>query len=187
MRAKGWGGFVGFAALTAIVFLATSAHLRTSPNDWSPLPGPGEGVELAMVLLVSPSCAASRSAEMVEAWRTLVQRDDLAQRIRGGEGSDAVGSVTLMGFALGSSPEEGWAFLQTFGRFHEVGTGRGSLNFGALRYAAEDFRGPLAVPQIVIIEREFQREESGGIRRTRESVVRRYRGLGAISALAASP
>jgi hypothetical protein len=77
--------------------------------------------------------------------------------------------------------------LQAFGRFHDLGTGRGSLNFGALRYAAEDFRGPLAVPQIVVIEPEFQRDESGGIRRTRESVVRRYRGLGAISALAASP
>jgi hypothetical protein len=184
---RGWGGVVGVGALTTAAFLATSAHLGTAPNDWTPLPGPRGGVELAMVLLVSPSCAASRSPQMADAWRTLVQRDDLARRLRGGGEGDAAGPVTLMGFALGSSPEEGWAFLETFGRFHEVGTGRGSLNSGALRYAVEDFRGPLAVPQIVVIEREFRRDESGGIRRVQERVVRRFRGLGAIEALAAIP
>lgn len=54
------------------------------------------------------------------------------------------------------------------------------LNNGVLRYMVSDLRGPIGVPQVAVVHREFVEREDGSVHRSSEIVLQRYFGLAGI-------
>ncbi len=61
--------------------------------------------------------------------------------------------IATIGIAKDSVAEQGIRHLRRFGRFDEIMAGRGWRNAGVLRYIYDDFPGPAATPQVLVLRR----------------------------------
>jgi len=134
------------------------------------------GDELVLVLVVSTRCRWSNHPELVSSWEAISHkmRESVADHLR----------FTTIGIAEAATPRHGAAFLERFGEFDEISTGH-ALNAGAIRYVVNDLRGPVAYPQIILLERQFATREDGFTYRAYEKVGQRIVGLEAIKRAAA--
>ncbi|HUF51096.1 MAG TPA: hypothetical protein VMN60_09700 [Longimicrobiales bacterium] len=149
---------IGFGGMTLL-------RMNSSP---AALPNPRGETETALILLVSPTCAASNDPKLPVAWKAFVA----AAR------SDSPDfAISLIGVAMSSSPARGLDFLDRFGLFNEVTTGRGYFNTGGLRYMLNDFPGPAILPQVVVVRRQYAAHADGTRYLDSEVVVRRIWGL----------
>lgn len=156
MRLRAFGLFIGGMAIFGTGYMLVSlarGQLRvTEPGlDYSPF----EGKEIGLVLLVSPSCSGSNDPRLPDAWSDAVERvQNEAER------TGARVSLTALSFA--AQPERGITFLERFGSFHEVVSGRGWEGMGARVYVYGDLGGPPAVPQIAVVQRNIDYAPDGG-------------------------
>lgn len=135
----------------------------------------GEGPQLALVVVMSPSCAWCRDESLSAAVR--VVRHELAE-----VATEQGWSFVVIGVAQTHDPDEGVKFLRRFGRFHEISSGRGWMNSLLIRYVHQDFRGSAATPQLIVLRRELKVNPGRGVEV--ERVVRRVVGAAAIAAWA---
>jgi len=156
---------VGFAATYILRPNAVAAEPRMRYDD-----------EIAVVLLVSPTCAASRNPDLPAAWNAI--GDSIAKTL------SAKTSVAFIGVALSAEPKDGLEFLDRFGTFDEQIVGRGAYNTGAMAYMQELHRGPAVLPQIVVLRRHYTLREDGTRFMASEVVVRRLWGFDDITSAA---
>jgi len=171
------GLVVAFALGIGVVILA--GGIWSSPQPDISAPEQISAVEeVVLLLFASPTCAASNHPHLPAAWNALV--DQVRAQV-----GDSV-AVRTIGIAIAADARLGFTFLERFGPFHEVSSGGGLRNHGALRYlGASDMRGPQAVPQIVVVRRRFETGHDGGSRVSSEDLVRRHWGLDDIFSAAA--
>jgi hypothetical protein len=159
--------------LFAIGFGAATMMRGDRPNastNLTPLAGRAE--EIAVVLIVSPSCAASNHPDLIPAWSRLVNQ------IREATASD----VALIGVSLSARARGASDFLSRFGEFHEMNAGGSWFSTASLRYITDELRGPAVLPQVVVIRRQYARRDDGRRYIVNEHVERRVWGLEAIVA-----
>lgn len=124
--------------------------LLSSENRPAPL---DESIQkdVRLVFFGSPACAAStadRTAEVVgELKRTL-----------NSELNDDEYTVSALGVSIESDVDKGYTFLPSFKVFDELITGNGWLNSGAVEYFWRQELTEPAVPQVLVLYREVQRE-----------------------------
>ena len=135
---------------------------------------PIDGREVALVLLVSPTCAGCNDPRLPWAWAEAVEYTRIHAETRDVR-------MSLTGIGVSGSPEAGIAFLNRFGHFHELIIGRGWSNTGTMRFVFEKLRGPAVVPQIIVLERRVEDVSRGRIVFYDEQIVQRRVGLDAIT------
>lgn len=148
---------------------------RDGSSVTAPLPRGGvlqSGAEVLVVLVVSSQCGPSRSPHLREAFYRIKESAFERSQVEGKQ-------FGTIGISLDIEPHDGLRFLGAFGSFDEVGAGRGWLNTGATAFMIRGLTGQLATPQVVIVEREIEAEETH-LRIGQERLVARYVGLDAI-------
>jgi hypothetical protein len=123
------------------------------------------GPELALVFIGSSNCGACRSPDLpgiVERLKLL-----LLQRAR-----DRGRSFAAIGIAVDVDSNAGFEFLQRFGRFDEIISGRAWLSLGCRRYLQE-IPGTAATPQVVVVSRNVVRDRTGDAIREEHAVLRK--------------
>lgn len=169
MKKNGW-----FFAACLLAFFVGFQMVRwgreTRAATGSPLNlEPVEGMEVEVVLVVSPSCSGCNNPGLPAAWSTITSSfQETASR----QGTRA----TLTGVSIGADPQEGIDFLSGFGPFHELLTGRGWLGQGARFFVKETHKGPAVVPQVVVIERLNSVGSDGILEMAEERVSQRRHG-----------
>lgn len=159
----------------ALIFLVGFWGAARFQGDVSPPPAfsdTGEMRELVLVLVVDTGCPGSASPELPGLWNALVDRAHVQL-------PSSMDRVTTLAAVSAPNPGTGFEFLERFGHFEEVVSGR-RRSSAALRYVYQDLRGPAAVPQVVVVHREFRRSSNGQMERGEERVIRRYVGPSAI-------
>lgn len=107
-----------------------------------------DGTELVAVFVVSSGCVFSRDPTLPAALAG-TRRELQARAEKSGK------RFVSIGVALDADPTEGTRFLERFGTFDELIVGGGWLNVGFLSFIARDLPGPLATPQLVVVERDI--------------------------------
>ena len=133
-------------------FLVTAALMRWShPRQPGTLDTGALKSTTAVVLVVSPRCGACNDPSLPDAWQALL------------EGLSRRGQEPYrVGIAASSVAQEGVTFLSRFGHFHEVMAGGGWKGVGSRHFISGGLRGPAAVPQVVLLERNFPDRAGGG-------------------------
>lgn len=135
---------------------------------------PAIGEETVLILIVSTRCSWCADPELPSYWGEIVERF-VAKR----SGAD----LSVVGIAEAANPKEGFEFLSAFGSFNEISAGPARTG-GLLHYMINDLRGPVAYPQVLVVEREFAMRKDGSIYRKNEVMRQRLVGLAAIGAAA---
>lgn len=104
------------------------------------------GVQHVAVFLVSSTCGASRYPDLPKALAVIRARED-TQATREGK------TFISVGVALDDDPSIGLAFLKTFGNFDQLSVGGNWLNAMAIDLLIRDTKGPLSLPQLIVLER----------------------------------
>jgi hypothetical protein len=133
--------------------------------------------ELVLMLVVSPTCAASRHPDLPRLWTDIVAGTE--NRL------DSLTTLRLVGVVLSGDPGTGMSFIERFGHFDEVITGGGVGNVAALRYLFADYPGPPVLPQVIWLSRVFSATEAHIPTLGSENVVARVWGVDPITAVAA--
>lgn len=112
------------------------------------------GTEVIAFFIASSTCGASANPRLPSALGTI--RETLAVRARA-EGKRFV----YAGVALDETPDLGLAFLKKFAPFDEILTGGSWFGTGAVDFLIRGAPGPLAMPQLLIVERDVVAKTSG--------------------------
>jgi len=137
----------------------------------------GSHEEVVVVLVVSALCGASNDPRLPQAWRAIVAAETEVA-------SGSAYGFRVIGSAIGNPAGAGVSFLEGFGPFDEVTSGRGWEAIGGMMFLFGDLVGPSAVPQVVKIRRTVVRREVGGPHIEDVRVVGRWVGVDPILALA---
>lgn len=125
-------------------------------------------------MVVAPDCGPCSDPRLPPAWSRIVEKVRTDPIRRGAQ-------ITLTGISVSSTVESGLNFLERFGSFHEVISGRGWDNLGVMKFASGDMAGPHSVPQVVIYEREIlENPHSSSVIFRDERVLQRHIGSDAI-------
>ena len=111
------------------------------------------GTELIAFFIASSTCGASQHPTLPLALRQI--RDSLTVTAKS-EGKRFI----FAGVALDETPAKGLEFLKPFGPFDEVIAGGSWLGTGAVDFLIRSMPGPLAMPQLLILERDVVAEKS---------------------------
>ncbi len=107
------------------------------------------GEELLVVFIGASFCQAAQvpgfTAAFNQVKRSLRAQADARQQ-----------QTALIGVAVDWDPAAGLRWLNNFGSFDEVVSGRNWLNMGAVGFIWRDSPGPSALPQIVVLKRIIQ-------------------------------
>jgi hypothetical protein len=133
------------AATEASAKSGTGSTTELSPKDSGRV---RSGKELLAVFIASSTCGASQLVGLPQAIHHI--RRSLPV-LAGRDGRRAV----LVGVALDHTAKEGLKFLSRFGEFDEIMVGGSWLNSGAVQFLIRDQPGPLAMPQLVLVERDI--------------------------------
>jgi len=125
---------------------------------------------VALILVVSPSCAACNHPDLPQTWQQIKSHFAAETEVQGV-------ALSTSGVAITPRAAAGWKFLTRFGEFHEVAAGKLWQNEFARKYFGEGFPGPLAVPQVVLVTRESVADHAGYNKYVEETVVERHKGL----------
>ena len=134
------------------------------------------GTELVAIWMLNSQCGASAYPALPAASRQVQTK--LREYVRRTQQRLVVVGVDLDGSGDGNS-----RLLSTFGEFDETLVGGGWLSSAALSFLVRDNPGPLAVPQLVLIEREIL-AKSSGLRVSTDRVIARKVGYDEIMAFA---
>jgi hypothetical protein len=152
------------AFLGATVSSATLGRLLKSqdpPTINAPLLGAGrindslEQVEIRVVYIGRSSCGWCTSPELklaLKALRPLLRARNDSLGVRG----------SFQGVAVDLDPALGIEHLNHLAPFDEIGSGRGWSSAVAQPYVTGKFAGPLATPQVLVIERLLRFPDSAG-------------------------
>lgn len=132
------------------------------------------GEELLFVVIGSSGCRWSNKPELVN----LIRRARAA--VRSEAKSRDAGFATL-GVAQDNVPRLGIEHLERFGPFDEISVGRGWRNSGLLKYVYEEFPGPAATPQVLVVARDLI-GEGGQWEIANERILVRLTGVAEIAA-----
>jgi len=105
--------------------------------------------ELTLVFLTSGACGAcadERLPTLVEGAKEIIAR----------KAKTAGFLFATIGVGIDATPRTGVGDLTRFGDFDEVLTGRGTTGIGGLTFMWNEYAGPPAVPQVIVIRRRFQ-------------------------------
>lgn len=136
------------------------------------------GTELISVLIVTSSCSASRYPGLVDATRAIDAQLAIYARETGRR-------LVRVGVNLDANADEGLRFLGQFGGFDEVISGGNWLSTGSIHYLLRELPASLAVPQLVLLERDVTAEGSN-VRVSEDRLITRKTGYDEILAFAAS-
>jgi hypothetical protein len=112
-----------------------------------------DGTEVIAFFIASSTCGASQNRNLPSA--LLKIRNDLAERAHS-EGKRFV----YAGIALDESAVTGLSFLKPFGPFDEVMAGGSWLGTGAVDFLIRGMPGPLALPQLLVVERDVKASQT---------------------------
>ncbi len=116
--------------------------------DYMPEARRDSGTELLFVVIGSSGCRWSNTPEFIELVRNA--RDAVRNEAK----SRGIGFATL-GLSQDHDAAAGIEYLETFGAFDEIAVGRGWRNTGLNKYMYNEFPGPAATPQILVITRDI--------------------------------
>jgi hypothetical protein len=133
-----------------VIGLAAAAAFRMNerPSDISGLRASPPDSTMAVVLVVSPTCAACNDPSLPDAWATIASRISQPGAYR-------------IGVATSGLADDGLRFLGRFGEFHEALAGGGWGGTGALHYIFRELSGPATVPQVIVMERRVVKRPEG--------------------------
>lgn len=161
-------------AACAVVFLGTYlAVSRLNPRERGLRFHGFEGDEVGLVLIASPTCSACNDPSLLSAWESIkerVQTDAETENV----------VATFTGLSVSVDAQEGLRFLETFGPFHELHSGRGWENLGVSKFLSGNFAGRLAVPQVLLFSRSVSMGDNGRTKFEEETVIQRRVGLKSI-------
>lgn len=138
-----------------------------------------DATELVAVFIASSTCGASAHPTLPEA----------LGKIRASLGARATAAgkrFIFIGVALDEQPSVGLAFLEPFGPFDEVMAGGSWVGTGAVDFLIRGNPGPLALPQLLILERDIKAEASA-ISISEDRVLARKLGFDEITQAAEDP
>jgi hypothetical protein len=165
---------VGSFVLTTRV-LATLPRQETHQGQTRAPVGP----ELLAIFVASSGCGASKYPGLHEALTALRERLRL-------DAKRADRRFVSVGVAIDQDPASGVNFLRGFGPFDEILSGGGWLNTGSIVFLIRDVPGRLAIPQLVVIERNVALDSAVGISSVTDHLIGRTIGGAGIVALAQS-
>jgi hypothetical protein len=137
------------------------------------------GPELLAIFVASSGCGASRYPGLHEALTALREKLRLDAR-------RADRRFVSVGVAIDQDPTSGENFLKGFGPFDEILSGGGWLNTGSIVFLIRDVPGPMAIPQLVVIERNVALANAVAVPSVTDRVIGRTIGGAGIVALAQS-
>lgn len=132
------------------------------------------GEELLFIVIGSSGCRWSNKPELAR----LVRR---ARDVVRSEAMSRDAGFATLGVAQDNVPQLGIEHLEKFGRFDELSVGRGWRNSGLLKYVYEEFPGPAATPQVLVVARDLI-GEGGQWEVANERVLVRLTGVAEIAA-----
>lgn len=161
-------------ALTLVTLVATIAavgfavsprlHLpKAAVATWKP-----EGLDTTAMLIVTSSCSACKSGPLMEAVRK-------GTRIQFKQPSH----FRFVGVSADWGHDDGLSTLKRMGQFTEINVGNGWANGNLLRYIWEDSTALPIVPQLILIERRFTRDDSR-MNVTQDRVINRVIGASSL-------
>jgi hypothetical protein len=106
-----------------------------------------------MIFVGSSTCGASRYPGLPATLRNI--RQLLAEQARR-QGK----AFVSVGLSVDQDPWIGSEFLKPYGPFDEILSGRGWLNTGAIAFVVRDFPAQRAIPQLILLERDVEVEDS---------------------------
>lgn len=107
--------------------------------------------QIVLIYIGSSTCGPSNDPELPAAWRRI------EERIRN-QTAAVRRSLVTVGIARDFDAEAGLRHLRRYGPFDELVSGQGWSNVGLVHYVWKDVPGPAATPQILVVERNFERE-----------------------------
>lgn len=120
----------------------------TRPISYTP------GRQILFVYIGSETCGFSVQPGFREIVRTAQVK--VAQQARANKQA-----FSSLGVSAGQSAILGIEYLEEFGPFDEVISGRGFLNMAAMRYFFDEYAGDASFPQILVIQRDLSYLEPG--------------------------
>jgi hypothetical protein len=177
----------GSLGLSLVLFLVAAVPVvarraRTTIDARSPEPRAttsgriAKGTEVIAFFIASSGCGASQHPKLPSA----------LARIRTNLGAQAHGEgkrFVYAGVAVDENPQTGLNFLKPFGPFDEVMSGGGWVGSGSIEFMVRGLPGALALPQLLVIERDVS-PENGQIVVSSDRIVRRVLGFVEIFRLA---
>lgn len=160
------------AIVAAVIVFTVALAFRKPATESAPLPIIPffeTGTEVVAVLVVQSTCSYCNDPALAPAFRVVAEayRDSAAHAGKG---------FATAGVSLDPEARTGVEFIAALGEFAEISAGRGWLNTGSLEYIVRNFRGALAAPQLLIIERDLVIERTD-MRVSSDRLVARYVGL----------
>ncbi len=165
---------LGALSLVLMGLIAKNRYVA-SQREWNPAFVRLGRVESVLVFIGSSTCGNSVTPTLGEEVR----------RIRAELYSDAVRrgiTFASIGIATDVVVRDGIDLLTALGHFDEIIVGRSWANLGAIRFAWDpNTGGRQSIPQILVVERVFERSLAGNLIVTQEKVVARVEGVKAIA------
>lgn len=156
LRRRDLPGLALVGAMAAVA-VALFGRARETPASMTPV---ASGTELVFVFIASSTCYGISDPDFDGAIRKIRQYLE-AEAARSDQ------TFVSVGVSTDWKLESGIGMLDRFGPFDEISVGRGWLNTGTLAYMWEGLPGRAAVPQIVVLERQVQKDRSISISGTR--------------------
>lgn len=148
----------------------TAMETATQPSHvYEPEGRLTSGPQIILVIVGAKSCAACSRDEFAPAIETLKLNALDASR-------SASRSYMVVGAAVDGRPSDGLALLEGLGAFDQIAVGGSWLNMAAVRYVWETFPGEPTIPQVIVLERDIEMNESG-IRVADERLLTRLVGI----------
>lgn len=149
--------FLGAAGITKAWLVRdkwrVGAFAFSMESEYVPAFADSAGKELMLVYIGKLNCAPSNSPSV----RTSVERLKAALQKQARAGGR---SFIAVGVGADWKVEEALQHLALFGPFDEVIAGRSWANSAAVKFMSQDYPGPVATPQILLIERDYQTRTS---------------------------
>jgi hypothetical protein len=145
--------FIAGTFSTGFVINSLRLDWRTSAASVKKVEQPRTGTQLLMIFVGSSTCGASRYPGLPATLRNI--RQLLAEQARR-QGK----AFVSVGLSVDQDPWIGSEFLKPYGPFDEILSGRGWLNTGAIAFVVRDFPAQRAIPQLILLERDVEVEDS---------------------------
>jgi len=166
-----------FSPLLVLSFLFVSTSAAAQAPDYQPSQRLTDGPELVAVYIGATSCGPCQSPEVKGAVRAMKSLLAAQAKQRGM-------ALTVIGVAEDWDVKRGATFLEPLGAFDQVVIGGNWTNLAVEQFILRDSLAELAMPQIVVVERQVQLGERVTV--SGAHVIRRVVGGKAIPAWVAA-
>lgn len=129
---------------------ALRGQARFVPNTNNP--PPGKTTQLVAVLISSSHCIGNQYPGF------LASVDSMNRSLSTQAKAHGLWFVAV-GVSTDWAPDSAMTYLRSLSAFNEVNVGDNWFNLGVAHYVLSDSLGQLAVPQVVLVQRDFMSEE----------------------------